>query len=320
MIKKLKLLCAENLFPHHNQAIERYLLDHSKEGELALYLWANDKTVFIGKNQNAYTECNLSALKESGGFLARRFTGGGAVYHDKGNLNFTFIARKEDYSLERQFSVITAALKNLGLSAILSGRNDVLIEGKKISGNAFYKSEGACLHHGTLLIRADKDAIQKYLTASKVKLESKGVKSVKSRVGNLQEFDPYITCEEVKSALISAFFGAFPNDLPHEVCTEGELEKEELSALEEHFSNENYLLGDNVGFSTRFERRFSWGVADVRLEIERDVIKRARIYSDALDTNAVEEKERLLAGFCLSGEPDPRIRDIIEEWRKEYEV
>ena len=202
MINKLKIIRAEGLYPHRNQAIERYLLDTCQKGEMILYLWANDKTVFIGKNQNLYTECRLAELLQDGGFPARRFTGGGAVYHDKGNLNFTFIAMRGDYDIPNQFSIMTGAMRSLGFNAELNGRNDVLIEGKKFSGNAFYKSEGACLHHGTVLISANYDAIAKYLNVSRVKLNAKGVKSVVSRVTNLSEYRPRLSVDAVAQAFI----------------------------------------------------------------------------------------------------------------------
>lgn len=297
--------------PYRNQAIEKYLLQTCKAGEMILYLWANDKTVFIGKNQNAFTECRLSALKEDGGFLARRFTGGGAVYHDKGNLNFTFIARKEDYDISNQFSVITSAMKNLGFPAELNGRNDVVIEGKKFSGNAFYKSERGCLHHGTILIDADEDAIAEYLNVSRVKLNAKGVKSVKSRVCNLSDFRKDINAAEVSKELVNSLKRRYPSAECREIG-ERDLPEDEIRRLTAEFADENYILGDDKRFDIAFEYRYEWGVADVRLGFDGNVIENARIYSDALDAESVELKEKLLKGLDITKKPDPRIKDIIE--------
>ncbi len=311
MINSLKIVRAEGFMPYRNQAIEKYLLKTCKSGEAALYLWQNDKTVFIGKNQNAYTECRVAALKEDGGFLARRFTGGGAVYHDKGNLNFTFVLPEEDYDIKNQFSIIICALKSLGLPAELNGRNDMVADGRKFSGNAFYKGKNGCLHHGTVLIKTDGAAMEKYLDVSRVKLEAKGVKSVKSRVCNLSEFDPRVTAADISEAIIKAFTARYPSAGCRAIKESG-LPAAEIQRLTAEFADRNYVLGDDRHFGLRFERRYEWGVADVRLNIDGDVIEDARIYSDALDCEAVELKEKLLKGLDITKKPDPRIKDIIE--------
>lgn len=283
----------------------------SCQNEFILYLWRNDKTVFIGKNQNAYTECRMGALISDGGFLARRFTGGGAVYHDKGNLNFTFIVPREEYDLANQFGILEAAMRSLGLNVSLSGRNDVLIDGKKFSGNAFYRGERNCLHHGTILIDSDYDAIAKYLNVSRVKLNAKGVKSVKSRVCNLREYRSDLNADMVADALRAALRARYPL-LEARNLSERELPQGRLAELKGHFSDESYILGDNVLYDISFESRYEWGVADVRLKMNGSVIERARIYSDALDTEAISQKERILIGLDLKKEPDERVKDILE--------
>ncbi len=313
MINRLKVIEAEGFYPYKNQAIERYLLDTCEDGEMILYLWANDKTVFIGKNQNAFIECNLAALSRDGGFLARRFTGGGAVYHDKGNVNFTFIASKQDYDIANQFDIMMNAMRLLGFNASLSGRNDVLIEGKKFSGNAFYKSEDACLHHGTILINSDYAAFSEYLNVSKVKLNAKGVKSVASRVTNLSEYRSDITAQEVKESLKTSLKARY-KDAAITTVTEEELPRPAIEALTRHFSDERYTRGDNVFYDVAFEYRYEWGVADVRLGFNGSVIEKAKIYSDTLDTESVELKEKLLTGTDILKSVDPRIQDIIEAY------
>ena len=311
MITDLKIIRADGLNPHRNQAIERYLLDTCESGEMILYLWANDKTVFIGKNQNAYTECRITELLEDGGFVARRFTGGGAVYHDKGNLNFTFIAHREGYNIKNQFAVMTGAMKLLGFNAELTGRNDVVIDGKKFSGNAFYKSEGACLHHGTILINSNYQSIAKYLNVSRVKLNAKGVKSVVSRVGNLSDYRADINSEEVAKALISALQRRYPQ-AKCEFIKECDMPQDRLEELTTHFADRAYILGDDIHYNAAFEHRYEWGVADVRLEFNGNIIEKAKIYSDTLDTEAVELKEKLLTGLDITKSVDPRIKDILE--------
>ena len=311
MINRIKIIRAEGLYPYRNQAIEKYLLDTCRKGEMILYLWANDKTVFIGKNQNAYTECRLTALKADGGFVARRFTGGGAVYHDKGNLNFTFVACREDYDITNQFAIMTGAMRSLGLSAELNGRNDVLIDGKKFSGNAFYKSENSCLHHGTILINSNYDSIAKYLNVSRVKLNAKGVKSVVSRVGNLCDYRADINADEVATAFISALKQRY-SDASCELLSESGLPEEKIRILTNYFADENYVCGDDIRYNVAFEYRYEWGVADIRLEFNGDVIEKAKIYSDALDTEAVGLKEKILTGLDVTKPIDPRIKDIID--------
>ena len=311
MINNLKIIRAEGLNPHRNQAIEKYLLDTCKVGEMILYLWANDKTVFIGKNQNAYTECRITELIADGGFAARRFTGGGAVYHDRGNLNFTFIACRGDYDIANQFAIMTGAMRALGFNAELTGRNDVVIDGKKFSGNAFYKSEGACLHHGTVLINSNYQSIAKYLNVSRVKLNAKGVKSVVSRVGNLSDYRADINAEEVAEALIQSLKNRYP-DAECEFVEESKLPQDKLAALTERFADDNYVRGDDIHYNAAFEHRYEWGVADIRLEFNGSVIEKAKIYSDTLDTEAVELKEKLLTGTDITKSVDPRIKDIIQ--------
>ena len=148
MVTKLIYIESDQVNPYKNLAVEEYLLLHCEPQECILYLWQNQNTVVIGRNQNAWKECKVESLEENGGHLARRLSGGGAVYHDLGNLNFTFLVNKDEYSLEKQLQVIINAMGRLGLKAEKSGRNDILIDGKKFSGNAFYEQEKHCYHHG----------------------------------------------------------------------------------------------------------------------------------------------------------------------------
>ena len=205
MIKKLQYYIGSCTDPHRNLALEEYLTDTVGEDTCILYLWQNKHTVVIGRNQNAWQECRTTELERDSGTLACRLSGGGAVYHDMGNLNFTFSLRTQDYDLRKQQSVIVEACRSLGIPAEISGRNDILTNGCKFSGNSFYSHAGCSFHNGTLLVNVDMANLGKYLTPSKTKLESKGVASVRSRVINLTELKPDLTIDGMAQAMVQAF-------------------------------------------------------------------------------------------------------------------
>ena len=190
MINRLSYFISSSTNPYLNLAVEEYLLETVKPNQLILYLWQNERTVVIGKNQNAWKECRFQELEADGGHLARRLSGGGAVFHDLGNLNFTFLMPSSDYDLSKQMSVILEAVRSLGIDAQKSGRNDVTVDGKKFSGNAFCQKGTNSYHHGTLMLRVDTQKVARYLNVSEKKLRSKGVSSVTSRVCNLCDFIP----------------------------------------------------------------------------------------------------------------------------------
>ena len=241
MINKLLIYTSENYDPYENLAKEKLLLDNVKEDEMILYLWQNQNTVVIGKNQNAYAECATELLKKDGINLARRLSGGGAVFHDLGNLNFTFISSTQNQSTENNLKIIALACKMSGIETLVSGRNDILAEGRKFSGNAFYNSKGKSYHHGTILICADEDKLSRYLTPSKAKLKAKGVKSVRSRIINLSEINPDISCDIMKENLIKAFEDFYAIK-PETIKTLNESEIKRLSEEEREEGNRKFHL------------------------------------------------------------------------------
>jgi len=276
--------------PYKNIALEAYLMELVPEDACIMYLWQNRHTVVIGRNQNAFKECRVKELEDSGGFLARRLSGGGAVYHDMGNLNFTFIMKEKNYNLAKQTDVILRAVLKLGVKAEKTGRNDIETDGRKFSGNAFYKSGGSAYHHGTLLVNANKEAAAKYLSVSKAKIRSKGVDSVKSRIVNLTECNPDITIP----ALIDALKGSFGEVYSGTYSSFRIPASERLSELEEKFSSPEWKYGKNPPFRFQAEERFDWGSLEIRFDVESNKISQAKIFSDAMETDFVPKLEEKL--------------------------
>lgn len=199
-----KYICSENTSPYYNLALERSLFDFVDEDTVILYLWQNSHTIVIGKNQNAYAECKVDEFIGAGGTLARRPSGGGAVYHDLGNLNFSIIC-KESIAKEHTYQrIVKEALRFFGIVSEFNGRNDLTVDDKKFSGNAFYVKDDVLCQHGTILINSDFKELSKYLTPDISKLERNHVKSVESRVVNLSEISDKITVESMKEAMIKA--------------------------------------------------------------------------------------------------------------------
>lgn len=281
MITRLQFLRGEGVDPYRNLAIEEHLTETAGEGTCVLYLWQNQHTVVIGRNQNAWKECRTTELERDGGHLARRLSGGGAVYHDLGNLNFTFAMRTEEYDLRRQQSVIVEACRLLGIPAEISGRNDILSDGRKFSGNSFYSHHGRSFHNGTLLVDVDMTSLGKYLAPSQAKLASKGVASVRSRVVNLSELAPGLTVERVAQAMREAFGSVY--GLPVETLREADLDAQEIARRRVRFADYAWVYGKSVAMSFSCAERFAWGEVTLALAVEGGVCVEAAVYTDALD-------------------------------------
>ena len=280
MIKNIKFYVSNTLNPYINLAKEKVLFDLVDKETLILYLWQNQNTVVIGKNQNAFSECRTELLAEEGGVLARRLSGGGAVFHDIGNLNFTFICATENLNVSSHMRVIKKACEIAGIETEVSGRNDILANGKKFSGNAFYNSKGSSYHHGTILINADITKLGRYLTPPKAKLEAKGVKSVNSRVINLNELNPALTCDDMKFYLISALNEVYGlTATPFEFTFDNR-----VNELSIEYSSWNYLYGATLPFNLSCEGKTSFGNVEIKIQVDNGVITSIKFYTDALDT------------------------------------
>ena len=275
-----KIYKSESLSPYENLATEKYLTTHLGEGEVILFLWRNADTIVIGRNQNVWQECRVSEFLESGGRIARRPSGGGAVYHDVGNLNFSFIYADGAWSTEKGLDVIAKACLPFGIKAEVSGRNDILVSGSKFSGNAFYSMDGeygvkGVCHHGCILISADTSRLAKFLTVSKAKLESKGVRSVSSRVVNLGSISDEVSVEALSESLAVAFAADFP---VLTAPTNGEIEKET-----EVFSSSEWIFGRKIDFTHSFGERFPWGEINLCFKVSGGNITECKVYSDSMN-------------------------------------
>lgn len=289
---KVRYIETSGFNPHYNLALESALMDAAKDGELIVYLWRNDNTVVIGRHQNAYLDVNVKKLVDAGGFLARRPTGGGAVFHDKGNLNFSFITSLSDYDVNENNDIIIRAVKKLGLFAEVNGRNDIVIDGRKFSGNAYLKTQTAALHHGTILISADTSKMSDFLNVKPDKLKGKGVASVKSHVVNLHDLDESIDVEAVKQAIKDVLTEKYGRILENSAVDE-----EKTDEFYKKYSDDLWLYGKDVKLESHKYKRFSWGYADVSFTLSGGVIKDIKVFSDSIFPDDIDAAIRALKGL-----------------------
>lgn len=302
--------------PWKNLAIEKHLAELIWPGDLLFYLWQNEKTVVIGRNQNALRECKAGLLEEEGGYLARRTTGGGAVYQDMGNLCFTFLASPERYDLERQMKVVQEACRKFGIQTEFSGRNDIITtDGYKFSGNAFSVNKKCKIQHGTLMIDVDKEMLSRYLTPSEEKMKAKGVKSVESRVCNLKELNADITVEAMKVALLEAFEEEYG-----EYESMGLVGDTTVQKTYDLYASWDWRYGKSPECEVVHSKRFPWGEVQVHLKLKNLYIEACKVYSDSLDVDFSDKLEKVLINQRFDMKHvetgDDKIRDVIQWlWR-----
>ncbi len=284
---------------YENLARDELILNELIPDSVVLYLYVNTGAVIIGRNQNPYMECDLERMDEDGVQLVRRVSGGGAVYHDAGNLNYSFIASEDIYDEARQTGVILKALETLGIRAQVSGRNDLTVNGLKFSGNAFAKRGHNRQHHGTLLISSRLDVFGRYLTPPKAKLQAKGIKSVRARVGNLNELVPGLTVERAAEALKAAFGTEYGYPQPYALNAD---QLARLSILRQKHASRDWLAGETPEFDITCEGRVSWGTVRLCLNVAHGAVQSCRVYSDSLDTEAPERISALLKGVRFEKE------------------
>ena len=286
-MKPLRLLLSDSYDPWFNLAVEDCIF-REMTTQRVLFLWRNAETVVIGQAQNPWKECNTRRMEEDGIRLARRSSGGGAVFHDLGNTCFTFMAGKPEYDKSVSTNIILNALKRLGIDASASGRNDLVVqtaEGeRKISGSAYRETADRGFHHGTLLLNADLSRLANYLNPDVKKLQAKGITSVRSRVANLSEFVPDINHEQICEAVTAAFFDWYGASEEPEIISPDIFP--DIPGFPERFAKQSsweWNFGKAPAFSHLLNERFVWGGVDIHFDVEKGSISRAQIFTDSLN-------------------------------------
>ena len=307
-----QLIIGNQYNPHLNLAVESSLLNDGDNDTVTMFLWKNQQTVVYGYNQNPFTECNVELLLSEGGYAARRRTGGGAVYHDLGNLNFSFVAHKDNYDVRKQLKVIQTALGHLGLETEISGRNDLTFDGRKFSGNAFGFYKERRLHHGTILIKTDTERLTKYLKVNPAKLQKHGVKSVASRIINLSEVVD-ITSDTIIPYLTRAFEEVY--ETKPEIIDFNELLTDNVLNTRDLFESEEFLFGKWRNFHAKRSAQFEWGLVEIDMDVNegKGIIDKISIASDGLDPELIEETERLLTGASIKEKPYFGGNEVAED-------
>lgn len=310
-MKNKYLVIDKSTDPYYNLALEEYLLTHYMDGNIVM-LWQNDNTIVVGRHQNAIEEINQQYVKEHGIKVVRRTTGGGAVYHDLGNLNYSYITDREDETIDggmkRFAEPVILALRELGANAEFSGRNDILIEGKKVSGTAQRIYKKRILHHGCLLFDADLSVVAASLRVRAEKFQSKSVKSVKSRVGNIVDFLPDgVTLEIFEDKLTKTMLAGEQYQIL-------ELTPEELSEVkklrDEKYETWEWNYGHPIKCNIHNYQKYEGGVLEVALEIKSGEIKACKIYGDFMALLPAAEVEKKLCGCKYEYE---EVLDQLEE-------
>ncbi len=282
----MKLLIMDSVCPYRNLAIEEYAFEKMQDD--IFILWQNEPTVVVGKNQNIKTELDIEYASEHGIHIARRITGGGAVYHDLGNINYSFISStgKEGIDFEYFTKPIIDTLKNIGVNAELTGRNDIEVDGKKISGNAQYTKNGRTLHHGTLLFNTDLSVLDKVLHVDDEKVSSRAIKSMRSRVANLKDITSIEDIENIMVVIVASIIKKYSPEIisiPNDPYID---ELEERNRSEEWLFPKSAYLSD---YTVRRKKKYSFGLVEAEISMSGDVISDIKIRGDFFGNREISE-------------------------------
>ncbi|MDU7155751.1 MAG: lipoate--protein ligase LplA [Enterobacter sp.] len=304
----LRLLISDSYDPWFNLAVEECIFRQMPATQRVLFLWRNADTVVIGRAQNPWKECNTRRMEEDNVRLARRSSGGGAVFHDLGNTCFTFMAGKPEYDKTISTSIVLNALNSLGVTAEASGRNDLVV-----------KTPDRGFHHGTLLLNADLSRLANYLNPDKKKLQAKGITSVRGRVANLVELLPGITHEQICDAIREAFFEHYGERVEAEAISPDKTP--DLPNFAETFARQSsweWNFGQAPAFSHLLDERFTWGGVELHFDVEKGHITRTQVFTDSLNPAPLEALAARLQGCLyradmLQQECDALIGDFPEQ-------
>ncbi|WP_296116164.1 lipoate--protein ligase [uncultured Eubacterium sp.] len=304
MRKKVVFIESNSNDPRFNLALEQYVFDEMPTDREYFWLWQNHNTIVVGKHQNTVQEINHEYVKEHDITVVRRLSGGGAVYHDMGNVNFTFIAdagNMEQLNLQAFCLPVVNTLEQIGVKAEVSGRNDITIDGKKFSGNSQYIKHGRIMHHGTLMFDSDLSVVSKALQVSSDKYESKGFQSVRSRVTNIRPYVPGDMGMETFKSILKKYM-VFGSDV--EVY---HLNEEDLTRIrkiqEERYNTWEWTYGESPEFTVHKKRRIEGcGQIEIHMNVEQGCINQYRSYGDYFGDGDTEELQELLKG-CHLNEP-----------------
>ena len=306
----MRYLRNKNTDPYYNMAFDEFCLESLPIDEPVFFLWQNRPAVIVGLNQEVNTEVNLDYLNKNNIALVRRVTGGGAVYHDLGNLNYTIVGRSED--LERDYpeyaSILMKALQELGIPANLSGRNDILVDGKKVSGFAKRVCKNRLMVHGTLMYDVDLEVLPQALTPSASKLQSKGIASVRSRVANLRDYLPEVADIQAFSQRLEEILSC------HYTDTEYQLSAEDLASIQrladEKFAQWEWNYGRSPKATLTHSARLACGTVEIHLKIAENRIVFCQFGGDFLGNLPTSEVESALNGVVYEANA---IRECLKK-------
>ncbi|WP_318465347.1 lipoate--protein ligase [Photobacterium leiognathi] len=314
-----RVFISQSTQPWFNLAVEDAIFRNMPADQQVLFLWRNADTVVIGRAQNPWKECNTGKMEQDGITLARRQSGGGAVFHDLGNTNFTFMAGKPQYDKNVSTNIVLSALKTLGINAKATGRNDLVVEvGKderKFSGSAYRETMDRGFHHGTLLLNAELTRLANYLNPDKKKLEAKGITSVRSRVTNLSDINPDIHHDNVCEAIKEAFFTHYGERVEVEYISPENLP--DMPGFSEKYQNQSsweWNFGNTPQFMHSMDERFTWGGIELHLDVKKGQIIAIKTFTDSLDPAPIELLEAALLNIEYNASAiDNAIIALVEQ-------